>query len=189
MKNWLRWRNLKWATASQSHRMCVADSSSFRHLSQMGSLISPNLKRCPFRWQCPVSSPTTHLNWSLFSLNRSFVLLAEGLCISPFACLSPVKDSQYSLCFLLVQSLTAFLATPTEMPQTGSGPMNGCGLWLTICVLFVGDGVKHRSQQIYNGRYWVTASKNKHVCTTTIGNSNRGTVFSVQSVPTYTQNN
>jgi hypothetical protein len=71
--------------------MCVPDSSSSWHLSQMGSLISPNLKRCPFRWQCPVSSPTTQHNWSLFSFNRSFVLLAEGPCISP------VKDSQYSL--------------------------------------------------------------------------------------------
>jgi hypothetical protein len=26
---------------------------------------------------------------------------------------------------LFVQSLTAFLATPTEVPQAGSGPMNG----------------------------------------------------------------
>jgi hypothetical protein len=58
--------------------MCILDSSSSRHLSQMGSAVKPNLKRCLFRWQCPVSSPTTHLNWSLFSLNRSFVLLAEG---------------------------------------------------------------------------------------------------------------
>jgi hypothetical protein len=44
----------------------------------MGSAVKPNLKRCPFRWQCPVSSPTTHLNWSLLGLNRSFVLLSEG---------------------------------------------------------------------------------------------------------------
>jgi hypothetical protein len=115
-----------WATASQSHRLCVADSSSSRHLSQMGSLANPNLKRCPFRWQCPGSSPTTHLKWSLFNFNRSFVLLEEGPSMSPFASLSPVVDSQYSLWFLLVQSLTAFLATPTEIPQAGSGPMNGC---------------------------------------------------------------
>jgi hypothetical protein len=126
MINWPRWRNLTWATASQSHRICVADSSYSRHLSRMGSSVNPNLKRCLFRWQCPVSSPTTHLNCSLLSLNRFFVLLAEGPCISPFVCLSPVKDSQYSLCFLLVQSLTAFLAIPTEMPQAGSGPVNGC---------------------------------------------------------------
>jgi hypothetical protein len=59
--------------------MCFEDSSSSRHLSQMGSSVSPNLERCPFRWQCPVSSTTTHLNWSLLSLNRSFVLLAEGI--------------------------------------------------------------------------------------------------------------
>jgi hypothetical protein len=52
------------------------------------------LKRCPFRWQCPVSSPTTHLNCPLFNFNISFVLLAEGPDISPFACLSPVVGSQ-----------------------------------------------------------------------------------------------
>jgi hypothetical protein len=99
MQNWPRWWNLTWVTASQSHRVCVADSSSSRHLSQMGSSVNPNLKRCAFRWECPVSSPMTHLNWSLFSFNRSFVLLAEGPCISPFACASPVTDSQYFLWF------------------------------------------------------------------------------------------
>jgi hypothetical protein len=39
--------------------------------------------------------------------------------------LSPVKDSQNFLWSLFVQSLTALLAIPTEMPQAGSGPMNG----------------------------------------------------------------
>jgi hypothetical protein len=107
--------------ASQSHRICVADSSSCRHLSQVGSPVSPSLKRC----QCPVSNPTTHLSWSLFSFNRSFVHLAEGPDINPFACLSPVVDSQYFLWFQFVQSLTTFLAAPIEMPQAGSGPMNG----------------------------------------------------------------
>jgi hypothetical protein len=92
----------------------------------MGLSVNPNLKRCPFRWQCPVSSPTTHLNWSLFNFNRSFVLLAEGPGISPFAFLSPIMDSQYFLWFLFVQSLTAFLANPTEMPQAGLGPVNWC---------------------------------------------------------------
>jgi hypothetical protein len=111
--------------ASQSRRICVADSSSCRHLSQVESSVSPSLKRCILRWQCPVSNPTTHLNWSLFSSNRSFLRLAEGPDINPFACLSPVVDSQCFLCFLRVQSLTAFLAAPTEMPQAGSGPMNG----------------------------------------------------------------
>jgi hypothetical protein len=92
----------------------------------MGSSVNPNLKRCPFRWQCPVSSPTTHLSWSLFNFNRSLILLAEGPDMSPLACLSPITDSQYFLWFLLVQSLTAFLATPIEMPQAGSGLVNGC---------------------------------------------------------------
>jgi hypothetical protein len=97
--------------------MCVADSSSSRHFSQVGSSVKPSLKRCPFRWQCPVNSLTTHLNWSLFNSNRYFVLLAEGLSISPFACLSPVTDSQCILWLLFIQSPTTFLATPVEMPQ------------------------------------------------------------------------
>jgi hypothetical protein len=87
-KKWPRWRNRKWAIASQSQRTCVADSSSSRRLSQVGSSVSPNLKRCPFRWKCRVSSPTIHLNWSLLSFNRSLGLLTEGSNISPFACLS-----------------------------------------------------------------------------------------------------
>jgi hypothetical protein len=86
--------------ASQSHRICVADSSSCRHISQVGSSVSPSLKRCHLRWQCPVSSPTTHLSWSLFSSNRSFVRLAEVPDINPFACLSRVVDSEYFLWFL-----------------------------------------------------------------------------------------
>jgi hypothetical protein len=39
----MKW-NLIWATALQSHRMCVADSSSSRHLSRVGSWINPNWK-------------------------------------------------------------------------------------------------------------------------------------------------
>jgi hypothetical protein len=42
--------------------------------------------------------------------------------MNPFACLSPVKDLQYFLCLVIVQSLIAFLATRVEMPQAGSGP-------------------------------------------------------------------
>jgi hypothetical protein len=39
--------------------------------------------------------------------------------------MSPLKKSQRLLRSLIVQSLTAFLATSIEMPQAGSGPMNG----------------------------------------------------------------
>jgi hypothetical protein len=108
MKNCPRWRNLRWAKASQSHRTCVADSCASRHLSQMGSFINHILKRCPFRWQCPVYSLTIHLSWSLFRVNRSLVLLAEGPGISSFDCLSPVMDSHCLVCFLFNQLLTAF---------------------------------------------------------------------------------
>jgi hypothetical protein len=80
--------------ASHSYRICVSDSSSSRQRSQVGSSVNSNLKRYPFRLQCPVNSPTTHLNWSLFNVNRPFILLAEEPGISPFACQSPVTDLQ-----------------------------------------------------------------------------------------------
>lgn len=96
-------------------------------LSQMELFINPSLKRWPLRWHCPVSSPTTtHHGWSLFNLNSSLVLLAEGPCMSAFGCFSPLKDSQCVLWSPSVQSLTAFLATPMEIPKAGSGPMNRC---------------------------------------------------------------
>jgi hypothetical protein len=63
--------------ASQSHRVYVAHVSFSRHLLQTGFSVSPSLKKCSFRRQCPVNSPTTHLNWSLFNVNRFFILLAE----------------------------------------------------------------------------------------------------------------
>jgi hypothetical protein len=69
--------------ASQSHRICVADSTSSRHLLQVGSSVNPSLKRCALRWQCCVNSPISHLNWSLFSFNRSFIVLAEDPCLVP----------------------------------------------------------------------------------------------------------
>jgi hypothetical protein len=111
--------------ASQSHRICVADSASCRQLSQVGSFVNPSLKRCPFRWQCLVSSPTTHLSWSLFSFNRSFRSSGRGswyksLCLFESSCGFPV------FFMISIQSLTAFLATPVEMPQAGSGPVNEC---------------------------------------------------------------
>jgi hypothetical protein len=110
--------------ASQSHRMCVADSS-FRHLSQMESSVYPSLKRCHFRWQCPVSSPTTHLSWSLFNFNRSFVLLAEGPGISPFACLSPkarLKIGHNFICLLGFNAISKKLtASVDEYLRLGTG--------------------------------------------------------------------
>jgi hypothetical protein len=43
----------------------------------------------------------------------------------PFACLSPLKASQYIVLSLIVQFLTTFLATPVEILQASSGHMNG----------------------------------------------------------------
>jgi hypothetical protein len=105
--------------------MCVADSSFPKQLSQIGLSVNPVLKGCPFRRQCPWRSPATYCNWFPSKFKSSLVLLAEGPCVSPFTCLSPVTNSQCFLWSLLAQSLTAFLATTTEMPQAGSGPING----------------------------------------------------------------
>jgi hypothetical protein len=107
------------------------------HIEQVGSSVSSSLKRCPIGWQCPLTSSITHLNWSLFSFNRSFVLVTGGPSINPFACLSPIMTSQCFLWFLFVQSQTAFLATQIEMLQAGSGPVNRCSdpvlaSWSTI---------------------------------------------------------
>jgi hypothetical protein len=49
----------------------------------------------------------------------------QGLCMSAFACLSRLKESQRFLLSLIVQSLTTFLETPVQRPQAGSSPMNG----------------------------------------------------------------
>jgi hypothetical protein len=45
--------------------------------------------------------------------------------MSTFASLSPDKDPQCFFFVVSIQSLIAFLATHTEMPQAGSGPING----------------------------------------------------------------
>ena len=44
----------------------------------------------------------------------------------PSACLSPRMECQCYSCFLLVQSLITPLATFSDMPRTGSGPVSGC---------------------------------------------------------------
>jgi hypothetical protein len=55
--------------------------------------------------ECPVNSPTAHINWSLFNFNRSIVLLAEGSDIYPFASLSPVVDFYLFIYFVVVISV------------------------------------------------------------------------------------
>jgi hypothetical protein len=69
----------------------------------------PSSKRCPFRWQCPVSSHTIHCGWFLFNLNSSLVL-SQRVPILVSAC--PRKKSQCFTWPLIVQSLNDFSATP-----------------------------------------------------------------------------
>jgi hypothetical protein len=79
--------------ASQPNRICMADSSFSRHLSQVGSCSILVWNGIHLGDKCPINSPISHHNWSLLNFNRSFVLLAEGPDINPLACLSPVVDS------------------------------------------------------------------------------------------------
>jgi hypothetical protein len=79
VKSWIT--KPKLGQVSHSHGTCEADLSLFWHFLQMRLLTSLNLKSCPFRWQCPVSSPVIYFSWFLFSCNSSLILLAEGLCM------------------------------------------------------------------------------------------------------------
>lgn len=101
------------------------DSSSSRHLLQVGMLVNPNLERCLFRWECPVCSPVAHRNWFLLNFKSSLLLLAEVLYGKPFAYLNPFMDSQHSLWFLFVLSLTTVLPTVAWVLHAGSCPING----------------------------------------------------------------
>jgi hypothetical protein len=58
--------------------------------AQVELLVNLNLKRCPFRWECSVSSPATHQSWFIFSFNSSLAPLADGPYRKLFACFSPI---------------------------------------------------------------------------------------------------
>lgn len=45
---------------------------------EAGCVTNSILNKCPFKRQCPVSSPGKCFSWLLFNLNSVLVLLAEG---------------------------------------------------------------------------------------------------------------
>ena len=87
------------AKTSQSQRMCVAVSDACLHLSHPGLFTSPSSNRCPFKWQCLVSSPVSILTWFLLRLSNSPALSAEVFVRKPIACLCPCMDYQCSSLF------------------------------------------------------------------------------------------
>jgi hypothetical protein len=97
-----------------------------------------------------VSSPTTHRSWFLSSFNTSFALLAEGPCMNPFACLSPVKDLQYFLCLVIVQSLIAFLATPVSTHMVFVQKLPKVSMTVSFQFLFVSYTVKVQHTKLNN---------------------------------------
>jgi hypothetical protein len=62
--------------------------------------------------------------------------------MSPFACLSPVKDPQYFLCFIFVQFLIAFLASPIDITGTVTGELWQWRLHdISVAMMAVTDGL------------------------------------------------
>lgn len=96
------------------------------HLPHVGLLTSPNLKRHSFRSQYPVTSPVTCLNWCLLSLVACQSFFRGLWKETPHMFLS-----RYGMPVFFVLSAHTVPDSPlcnshSEMPQAGSGPMNGC---------------------------------------------------------------
>jgi hypothetical protein len=70
--------NFNVTKAAQSHTTYEAVSDTCLHLSYSGMFTSSSLNRCPFKWQCPISSPVIILSWFLFRLRNSPAFLADG---------------------------------------------------------------------------------------------------------------
>jgi hypothetical protein len=77
----------------------------------------PNFKRCPHKWQCPVSSPVACLAWNLLIFGNLVVLLAEGPAKKLFSC---------SVMEWTASVFSVHYITLPEMPQAVSGPVSGC---------------------------------------------------------------
>jgi hypothetical protein len=105
------WPTLNSVTTSQLHRTYKSISSFLWHLLQVGLFISPSFNRCPFKRQCPTSTPVSCLNWFLLHPNGPTLLLVEDSQGSPLHFFCPGMDFQYSWWPLFIQSLTACLAT------------------------------------------------------------------------------
>jgi len=70
--------NLFVAKALQSWRMCEVISDGFLCLSHLGLYNNLGLKRCPFKWQRPVSNPVIILSWCLLRLSNSPAFFHRG---------------------------------------------------------------------------------------------------------------
>jgi hypothetical protein len=103
--------------ASQSHRMCVADSTTLRHLSQVGSSASPSLKRRLLGDSVLWTVLTPILIALCFVPTKPSIFWPRALIKVPLPVLSPVFDYYCFMWILFVQSLTIFLATPIQMPH------------------------------------------------------------------------
>ena len=112
---------------SISHDECQAVSDACLHLLHSGLFTSSSLNRCPFDWQCPVSSHAIFLSRFLLKLNNSPTFFAEGFLRQPLACLCLHVDCQCSWkVLLLVQSQITPLAALAGILSVGWSHTSGC---------------------------------------------------------------
>ena len=72
--------------------------------------------------KCPVNNPLNVLRWFLLSLSNSPAFFCAGSFLrKPLGCLCPPMDCQYSLCFLLIQSLINLWRYAKGRFRSGSG--------------------------------------------------------------------
>ena len=119
--------NLIVVKASQSQWMSEAVSDVCLHLLHSGLFTNCSLNRCPFNWQCPVSSHAIFLSRFLLNLNNSPTFFVEGFLIQPLACPFPHVDCQCSWKVLqLIQPQISPLATLAGILRVGWSHMSGC---------------------------------------------------------------
>jgi hypothetical protein len=93
------------AKASQLHKMWADVSSSVPHFLQMGLSPNPITYKCLLRVLCPVSRPTTALDWVLLKDNRRAPVARWGPEINSRACLWVLQGPRHNArCWFTLQS-------------------------------------------------------------------------------------
>jgi hypothetical protein len=98
-------------------------SSSLPHFLQMGLSPNPIRYRCLLRVLCPVSRPTTTLDWVLLKDNRRATVARSGPEINSWACLWVLQGPcDNARCWFTIQRFIFLLIFCLETPRKGSGP-------------------------------------------------------------------
>ena len=142
-------------TSTISHLLCntLLKYPTVPHFQFTPRTMSPSISRCPFKWQCPVSSPIILLYWSLLKLSNSPGLLAEGLLQKPLTCLCPQIDCQYASCFSLVQPASLLLSFTKILYGQNSFKPAVATLPLVKAVIYIPSTLHSKPPLIMTGYY------------------------------------